>query len=90
MALTRAEYLEHVRGIMGRYFNEYPELVAMFGTVFEGYVTNGTRGNVADRREACRTLANVLWVGVLKQGHNPHAMRHYFLDIMDVPQVTEP
>ena len=90
MALTRADYLEHYRLVLGRFFVANPDLVQRFGEVFTTYVTNGTRGTVADRREACRMLANVLWTGPLGQPYNAHAMKHYFLDQADVPQLPEP
>lgn len=90
MALPRAVYLEHIYRLVGRYFTTYPDLIQAIGPVFEDYTTTGSYGTLAERREACRTMAQTLWTGPLGQPYDGHIMKHFFQTVTDVPPSPEP
>jgi hypothetical protein len=56
VALTRADYLEHFRNALGRVLTLNPEIISLLQAGLADYVTNGTRGTLADRREAIRII----------------------------------
>jgi len=62
MALLRATYLEHLRGIMRQMLLDDPTLLLALARGGVAYVRAGTSGAIrAERREALRILLTLAW-----------------------------
>ena len=95
MALTRSDYLEHFRSAALRALTQSPDGIPFLLGGLLDYVQSGSRGTVAERREAARTILNAVWQGVLGRPYDGHRMRHWLAEAgvdlgADVPNVGEP
>ena len=88
--MERLTYLEHQYRALGSAFKDHPEFIPAVFQAMQDYVPNANYGTVAERREAMRTLANVIWTKILGHPYDGHKMKHYFDALTDVPEIEEP
>lgn len=99
MALTRLDYLEHLRGIL-RFALLAPSGEKTFFVLLPAavaYAKAGSTGPIrAARREAVQTLMTLAW-SLLGRTHDAHSLKHAMLqagiespDAEDIPETAEP
>ena len=88
--LTSQQVLEHSQAIFKTVLRTEPDSIHPMIPALEAYVTDGTLGTVAQRREAVRLLLNFHWKQVLGHPHSGHHMKHFYEAPQDVPDLEEP
>lgn len=96
MALTRAQYLEHVRRIFGKLVKDDPiEAQGPLIQACDTYVDDGGYGTRQERIEAGTIVLCAMYTDVLGYPYDGHEMRHWVSRYggagqADVPFLPEP